>query len=184
MEKEGQSIAILRCDAQWSKGCARRWSIEFECADVCERNRPSAVGTAKRRGWDLQLVSVIGKCGLHPRDIGWTHRRPNTKAAPDRSAVAAICMNFISFARQDHKVGRTSGSEEADAAVKISERLYERSGIDQSIDLKRFEISGCFKGPQRNCGKRISRDCSRFISVFLEAARGCWGNEQNREGRI
>lgn len=77
---------------------------------------------------------------FHPRDVGWTHRRPDTKPmrcrvdsakGSQRGAArrgSAICMNFISFARQARKARRCKYIciSEDPAAVKIRGRLYDR----------------------------------------------------------
>lgn len=34
-----------------------------------------------------KLVASKGEVRFHPRDIGWTHRRPDTKALPGWSVV-------------------------------------------------------------------------------------------------
>lgn len=87
-----------------------------------------------------------GGSTFHPRDVGWTHRRPNTKpmrchldSAKGSRRGSAICMNFISFARQARKAGHAANvytyiSEDRAVAVKIRERVFRLRDLENPDD--------------------------------------------------
>lgn len=87
LANSGKRAQKSKCQRAGDKGwkCERR-SIRWEIEPKRARPRKdAAVGTSFEACYARGCKR--GKYGFHPRDIGWTHRRPDTKASADQSAV-------------------------------------------------------------------------------------------------